>query len=384
MQRRALFFFMLSVLLLGINQGVMNSTFNNYLHDLFRLDADARGFMEFPREFPGFALILVTGLLSVFSLRVWGTLVGLCSMIGVLGLAWVAPNQGMMVAWVVLWSLGDHLFMPIESAMGLAFSKAGAEGKRLGQLSGWRNLAMIGGSGLVWLTMSRFQNGSYAALYTIAGVLGLLSAIAFARVELPEQARIPNKRFVYRKRYHLFYLLNILFGARKQIFLTFAPWVLVSQFNVGADTIAFLIMLAAILGVVFRQLFGICVDRFGERLVLAADAIVLVVICAGFAFSRNLHLLYALYILDNLMFATRIARTTYLSKIAEERSDIAATLSLGVSVDHVASMTVPALGGLLWVKFGYPAVFIAASVIAALNLLAAVKIPARQPVCERA
>jgi MFS family permease len=375
MKNRGLFFFMLSVLLLGINQGIMNSTFNNYLHDMFKFDASARGFMEFPREFPGFALILVTGLLGAFSLRVWGTLVGFFSMLGVVGLAFFSPGQAWLVVWVVVWSMGDHLFMPVESAMGLAFAEKGKEGKRLGQLGGWRNFAMIGGSGLVWLVMSFVNTTPYVWLYVIAGVLGLLSALAFWRVELPQEARIAQKAFVYRRKYHLYYWLNILFGARKQIFLTFAPWVLVSEFGVKAQTMAFLMMLAAGLGVVFRQVFGWCVDKFGERTVLAADALILVVICAGFAFSKNVYLLFALYVLDNLMFATRIARTTYLSKIVESRSHIAASISLGVSIDHLVSMSIPALGGILWVKFGYPVVFAAAAVIAVLNFVAAFKIP---------
>ena len=92
-----------------------------------------------------------------------------------------------------------------------------------------------------------------------------------------------------------------------------------------------------------------------------ADAVILLFICAGFAFSVYRPLLYALYILDNLMFATRIARTTYLNRIAESRADIAPTISMGITMDHAVSMIMPVLGGLLWAAYGYRAVFLAAA-----------------------
>ena len=106
-----------------------------------------------------------------------------------------------------------------------------------------------------------------------------------------------------------------------------------------------------------------------------ADAAILLFICAGFALSVYKPLLYALYIIDNLMFATRIARTTYLNKIAEHRSDVAPTISMGVTMDHAVSMTIPALGGLLWAAYGYKSVFLAASLLSVAGFLAALAVP---------
>ena len=158
------------------------------------------------------------------------------------------------------------------------------------------------------------------------------------------------------------------------MFLTFAPWVLVTKFNVLPSTMALLIMIASIAGVVFRQVFGIFVDRFGEKKMFIADAFILLFICLGFAFSKYLIFLFFLYILDNLMFSTRIARTTYLHKIAVDRRDVPATISLGITMDHVVSMTIPGLGGLLWSAWGYKWVFIAASVVAVMSFLVALQL----------
>jgi hypothetical protein len=100
-------------------------------------------------------------------------------------------------------------------------------------------------------------------------------------------------------------------------------------------------------------------------------------ICLGFAFSANVTLLCSLFVIDNLMFATRIARTTYLARIAEQKSDLPATLSLGVTADHMVSMTIPAVGGLLWNAAGSSMVFIAAAGVAVIGFFAARMIPLR-------
>jgi len=356
--------FLAGVFFLGINAGILSTAFNNYLNDSFRMTAGERGFLEFPREFPGFSLIFVTSLLAALPIRSWAVITGVLSAIGVLGLGFISPSVAMMTVWMLLWSMGGHLFMAVESVMGLRLAKAGSQGRRLGQISGMTNFAAIAGAGIIWLLAKAAGPKLYQAAFLIAGVAAVISAFMFARVKTGGGDAAPGgKRFVFRKKYKYFYILNILFGARKQIFLTFAPWVLVTVYGVSPAVMAGLMLTASFLGVVFRQAFGIVVDKFGEQKMFIADSIILVGICAGFSLSVHKWLLYGLFILDNLMFATRIARTTYLNKIAEHKSDIAPTISLGITIDHAASMTVPMLGGLLWAAYGYKSVFMAASLL---------------------
>ncbi|MFA6318649.1 MAG: MFS transporter [Elusimicrobiota bacterium] len=358
--------FLIGILLLGANQGILSSTFNNYLSDSFRLSAAERGFLEFPRELPGFLLIFVTGALASFKMTSWAVLTGVLSAVGTVGLGYLSPSVAVMTLWMLAWAMADHLFMPVESYVGLELGREGGKGRRLGQISGARNLAMIVGAALVW-ALAPGGAGSYGTLYLCAAGLALASSFAFSRVRVPED-RGGSVRFVWRRSYVLFYWLNVVFGARKQIFLTFAPWVLVTQYGLSPSAMAGLILAANGLGVVFRQAFGAAVDRFGERRLFIADGLILLGICAGFALSANLALLCCLYVLDNLMFATRIARTVYLDHIAVDKGDIPATLSLGITLDHAASMTVPALGGLLWAAHGWQSVFAAAAVVALAGL----------------
>jgi predicted MFS family arabinose efflux permease len=265
--------------------------------------------------------------------------------------------------------------MTVESVMGLRFSREGGQGRRLGQISGVTNFAAIAGAGFVWMLAKAAGPALYKAAFLFAAAASLVSAVFFSRIPKGGGEAAPGgKRFVFRWRYKWYYLLNILFGARKQIFLTFAPWVLVTQYGASPSVMAALALAAAALGVVFRQTFGALTDRVGERRMFMADALILLFICGGFAFSSFLPLLYAIFVLDNLMFATRIARTTYLNRIVEERSHLAPTISFGVTIDHAVSMTIPAAGGLLWAAYGYKSVFIAASALSVAGFLAALAV----------
>lgn len=371
-------YFLIGALFLGINAGVLSTTFNNYLNDLFHVSEKMRGLLEIPREVPGFLLIAVTGILASYSMRGWAIIVGIVSGIGVIGLGFMSPTLYFMTLFMMLWSMGDHLYMPVESTMGLYLSHEGKQGKRLGQLAGARNLAMIIGALAVYLVASFLADKQlYRVLYLCAGLSAIVSVFAFSRIHIPVMKGTSKRRFIFKREYGFFYLLNILFGARKQIFLTFAPWVLVTVFHTTPTVMAALVMIASIAGVLFRQVFGIIVDRFGEKKMFIADALILFCICGGFAYSKNVYLLYFLFIMDNLMFSTRIARTTYLNKIAKDRSDIPPTISLGITMDHFFSMIVPVFGGILWATLGYGKVFMAASVVAFISLITAfiIKIP---------
>jgi len=367
--------FLLGVFFLGINSGIISSAFNNYLNDSFRMSSSQRGFLEFPRELPGFLLIFITGLLAALPVRQWAVITSLLTAVGVAGLAFLSPSYNSMLVWMLLWSTGGHLFMTVESVMGLRFSKEGGHGRRLGQISGMTNFAAIAGAGLVWVLAKSAGPKLYQLAFLAAAAASVVSAFLFARMKKCDEDAAPRgRRFVFRWKYKWFYLLNILFGARKQIFLTFAPWVLVTVYGANPALMAALAMTAYFLGVVFRQAFGVVTDRVGERKMFIADSLILLVICGGFTFSTFRPFLYALFILDSLMFATRIARTTYLNKLVEHKSDIAPTISLGVTMDHAVSMTIPAAGGLLWAAYGYRAVFLAASLLSIAGFFAALAV----------
>ena len=166
------------------------------------------------------------------------------------------------------------------------------------------------------------------------------------------------------KEYNLYYLLSILYGARKQIFLTFAPWVLVTIFKKPTTTVATLMTIGGAVGIFFQPFIGWCIDRFGEKLVLASEAVVLIVICIGYGTAKDLFssdiaffITAVCFIVDGLLMSVGMARATWLKKIALHPSHVTPTLQMA-AVGHVFSISGAVFCGMIWKIWGYQYVFL--------------------------
>ena len=366
--------FLLAGLFAGIGAGINSSIFNNYLSDIFKLSEDIRGFLEVPREAPGFFIMLILAALSVFGdVRI--AMLGMAAAgLGMLGLGMLSPTFALMVIWMMMYSLGTHMVMPVTPSIGMSLSNQESFGARLGTVSAFG----LSGSILAYVYIFvgfNFMHMTYQVAFVTGTVFYVLAAFAVGMMKKggPEVRKV---KFVFRKRYSLFYVLAVISGARNQIFLTFAPWVLIKVFNVKPQMFAILGMVIALISIGSRKLIGKLIDSRGERFVLTFEAILLFTICLGYAFSDRIFstgvavvIIAGCYVIDNSMSAVEMARSTYVRKIAVDLADVTPTLSTGVSLQHIASMVIPIFGGLLWLKVGYQAVFMAAAVIAFLNLV---------------
>jgi predicted MFS family arabinose efflux permease len=236
---------------------------------------------------------------------------------------------------------------------------------------------------IVYWGASRYHI-SFGVLFGIAGGCALLASIGLFLIK-PQPLTNVSRRLVFKKKYTLFYILNILFGARKQIFLTFAPWVLIKVFHANIETFAILGFIGTVLSIFFRPLLGRAIDAWGERRIIAMESCMLIIISILYGFSPAwfsnqvaMLIIMACFICDQLLFSVRIARTTYLARIADGPEDIASTISMGLSMDHAVSMLIPLGGGLLWAHYGYLPVFLVSGGLAICNLLIAFFIPDRQ------
>ncbi len=365
--RKNLILALLATLFFGAAAGIFTATLNNYLVDIHDMEAEGRGWLEFPREMPGFFIMFVAGgLLTLMRETQMAALAMLATAAGAVGLGFLAPTTALVVVWVVIWSLGDHVIFAVEGPIGLKLAKMGGEGKRLGQFGGARNLGVITGVGIIFL-LAKFFGDQYGLFYAIAGGSALIAGVLYLTLTIG-QGEPRSRRLVFKKKYGIFYAISVLFGVRKQIFLAFGAYVLVELHDVPLATIALLYFIAATIGVVFRPLLGEVIDWLGERVVLSVDEILLIVICLAYAFSTDLfpqphalYVLYGAYILDSVLFALRVARTTYLKKIADDPSDITPTISLGITIDHAVAMTLPVLSGYIWEIYGFRWVFLLAA-----------------------
>ena len=371
---------LLATLFFGGASGIFVATLNNYLAEIHSLGAEARGWLELPRELPGFLIMFVAGaMLTVFRETQMAAAAMLLTAVGALGLGFLAPSHAALVVFVVIWSLGDHIIFAVEGPIGLKLSQGGKEGRRLGQFGGARNLGTIVGVGAIFV-LARTLGDRFSVFYAIAAASALIAGFLYAGLDVG-RGEAPSRRLVFNKKYRLFYTISALFGIRKQIFLAFGAWVLVEIHDVSVSTIALLYFIASTLGVVFRPLLGEVIDWLGERTVLAVDELLLLGICLTYAFAGDLlsgkavlWVLSAAYILDIILFALRVARTTYLKKIAEDPADITPTISMGITIDHAVAMTLPVVSGYIWEAYGFQWVFILAGAIALIGFFVCLRI----------
>jgi len=372
--------FAMSTLMMGIYSGLYDPSFNNYLAQVHNVSEVTRGGLEFPRELPGFLVVFIfTALLFLADTRIAAVsafLVGLA----LWGQGFLAPNITTVVIWMFIWSTGAHLYMAMTQPIALRLATEGQEGRRLGQLGSLEALGAILGMIVVYWGASRYHI-SFGVLFGIAGSCALLASLGLYMIK-PQPLTNVSRRLVFKKKYSLFYILNILFGARKQIFLTFAPWVLIKVFHANIETFAVLGFIGLVLSLFFRPLLGKAIDTWGERKIIIMESCILIAISILYGFSASwfpsrtaMIIIMGCYICDQLLFSVRIARTTYLNRIAETTDDIAPTISMGLSLDHAVSMLIPLGGGLLWAHYGYLLVFLVSGGLAVCNLLVATFIP---------
>lgn len=369
--------------------GIFETTFNNYLDDVFHLSAAQRGMLEFPRELPGLLCALGASILCFLpEAKVAGIAFGLVG-VGMLGLAFCGSNWPMVVAFMVAWSAGTHLQMPVVPSITMGLATEQKRGKRLGQIGAVGRIGTILGCGVVWL-LGRRSGSNYMLIFLIGAGVAFLSAVLMASLgKLGVQRQRP--KLVAQRRYWLYYILETLHGARKQIFVTFGPWVLVKIFGEPPATFAKLWIVSAVGGLFFVPAVGQLIDIVGERAILMGEAVSLLGVCAMYGFAERIfpgrrlavRVLYLSYMLDQLLFSVGMARNTYVSKIALSPEDVAPALSLGVSINHAVSMSVPTVGGLVWDAYGYQYVFIGALGVAVTILFftSLVRVP-RKPAVE--
>jgi MFS family permease len=387
--RRQLLLFFAATICLAATGSISDSVFNNFLHDTFHIEATGRGALELPREMPGFLVVVMAGALAAIPVTQVGVIGAGTLALGLVGLMFLGGHWYPMVAMMVLASTGLHLMMPVGSSIAIGLGGETKRGQRMGQVDALGSLGTIVATGSILVLFRHFgTHYSAATLYNgafLAGaMLAVVAAVIYSRMHVPHlHARRP--RLVMRWKYSLYYSLELLFGARKQIFITFGPWVLITIYGQEASAIAGLYMIAAVIGLGFKPLMGYAIDRFGERFMLASDGAVLIFVCLGYGFARELTstadsarlLACTCFVLDSLLFTIGSARAIYLSRIIHSPEELTSTLSMGVSINHVVSMTIPLVAGALWVWAGYQTVFVGAACLSAIVSINALRIPRR-------
>lgn len=321
---------------------------NNFVIERAAFTGAEIGILQSLREIPGFlAFTAVFVLLAITEQRF--AMVSLCLLTLGVALTGLFPFEYGLYATTILMSVGFHYFETINQSLQLQYlSKEEAPGV-MGLLLSYRSAASLLTYGAIWVFINLLSL-EYVTIYLLIGGLALL-VVLWAWMAFPtfEPQVQQHKSLIVRKRYWLYYLLTFFGGARRQIFMVFAGFMLVEQFGYDVSDIALLYMLNHLLNLYLAPKVGRWIGRVGERRALTVEYLGLMAVFVGYAWVDHPIAAAALFLINHLFFAMAIAIKTYFQKIADP-ADIAATAGVSFSINHIAAVVIPASFGLLWLE----------------------------------
>ncbi|MDT8420440.1 MAG: MFS transporter [Desulfuromonadales bacterium] len=349
-----------------------NALLNNFAIERIAFTGREMGILQSLREVPGFLAFGVVFLLLF--VREQSLAIVALILLG-LGTALTGffPSVLGLYLTTVLMSLGFHYYETLQTSLTLQWIEQEKTAETLGRLIAAGSMAAIITFLLIWLADNLLQL-DYRWMYLVFGGLTVLTALAAWALfpPFPQQTE-QHKHMVVRRRYWLYYALVFMSGARRQIFVVFAGFLMVEKFAYSVSEIALLFLINAGMNVLFAKKIGRLIHRIGERKALLLEYSGLILVFCGYALVKHAGLAAALYVLDHLLFAMAITLKTYFQKIAAAE-DIASTAGVSFSINHIAAVFIPALFGLLWLVS--PAlVFFSGAAMALVSLLLSQLIP---------
>ncbi len=345
---------------------------NNFAIERAAFTGREMGVLQSLREIPGFLAFAVIFLLLVIREQRLAYISLLLMGIGTAVTGFFPAVFGLYLTTIVM-SLGFHYYETLQQSLSLQWIDKKRAPETLGRIIAVGSFTSVVTLGSIWLALTTLGL-DYRWIYLVGG--GVTAAIAlFCWRAYPhyEEKVVQHKKMVLRKRYWLFYALTFMAGARRQIFIVFAGFLMVEKFGYSAEQITLLFLLNATINIWLAPRIGRLVGRLGERTALILEYVGLIGIFVAYAFVENANLAAGLYVVDHLFFALAIAIKTYFQKIADPK-DIAATAGVGFSINHIAAVVIPAAFGLIWIV-SPAAVFLAGAAMAGGSLLLSLNVP---------
>ncbi|MEN6385510.1 MAG: MFS transporter [Phycisphaerales bacterium] len=341
----------------------------NFVVQEMNLSGFQQGILEMFRESCGIFALGILSLLAGLAEPLIGTFVLLFFAVGLSSYYFVHSYFWLIIASLV-WSQGLHIWMPLPNSMALALAEPDHQGRRIGQIQA--SAAAGSGLGLVLAIILNFTGMQIRPLFIVAGAAALIGAVAC--LYIPRQIRSEKPKLVIRREYRLYYFLNFLEGWRKQISLAFAGFLLVKVYGTPLSTILILWLIVQSIGWRSSRAIGRLIDRIGERKLLMFYYSSMTILFLGYAFIRSKYLLFGIFLVDNAFFVFAMALTTYVGRLAPP-NEKTMTLSMGVAMNHVSSVTMPLVGGIAWKYLGYQWTFLIGSAAAAASILVVMRVP---------
>ena len=330
------------------------------------------GILQSLREVPGFLSFTVIFVLLILKEQTFAVLS--LALLG-LGVAMTGffPSEYGLYFTTVLMSIGFHYFEAIKQSLSLQWLSKDEAPQVLGRLIAVGSVTSLIVYGVLWVLLEVFAVSFMWNLALAGGLCCLLALFMWLNFPHFPSKTAQHKTLVLRRRYWLYYLLTFLSGARRQIFVVFAAFLMVEKFGYSASQVTLLFLINYAFNWFFAERIGALIHRIGERRALTLEYIGLIFVFVAYGLVENATLAAALYVIDHMFFAMAIAISTYFQKIADPK-DMASTAGVSFTISHIAAIVIPAALGLVWM-WSHALVFFIGAGFAALSLLASQLIP---------
>lgn len=364
-------FLVLASVAMPLGFAAWQALLNNFAIEEAAFTGREMGWLQSLREVPGF--LAFTAVFVILVLREQTFAIVSVALFG-LGVAITGffPSEYGLYFTAVLMSIGFHYFETIRQSLSLQWLSKDEAPRMLGRLIAVGSATSLVAFGAMYVVLEVFDV-DYHWIYLVAGGGALAIAVVLARFPHFEGRTPQRKEIVLRSRYWLYYSLTFLSGARRQIFVVFAGFLMVEKFGYSAANIAALFLVNHLFNFFFAERIGAWIGRIGERHALTLEYVGLIFVFTAYAFVDNAYFAAGLYILDHLFFALAIAIKTYFQKIADP-ADIASTAGVSFTINHIAAVIIPAVLGYVWLE-SHTAVFLVGAGFALLSLTMAQNVP---------
>ena len=367
--------FFLSLLLMGLGYGLYKGVIDNYLAEIVSMTEFDRGVAEFFRELPGLLLVFLLAAMYSFSAeRIYK--IGAAVMLMGMALLAVVPSARVLVTLAIcVFSLGEHVQLGMKNTLSLEYAQRDKGGQALGLQNAVGQVGTLAGYGVVMVAFLFVSGvGAFKTFFFLAAAVFALGGLSSLRLTGHSETDKAKSRFYFHKKYRKYYFLEVFYGARKQVFFTFGPYVLILFYGASTTAISLLFAITSVCGFFISPYVGKLIDKVGYKAVMVADTLILVVVCFFYGFAHHLfpmHVAYIVccinYVLDSIISLASMASNVYVQDISDSPEEVRATISTGISVNHLITVLIALFGGWIWRTLGVETLFSLSAVLGLAN-----------------
>ena len=367
--------FLLSILITGLSFGLYKGMLDNFLAEVVCMGEMDRGITEFFRELPGVALIFILAAFYMLSAETLYKMGALVMLVGMGMHALLPPTKVLATLAICVYSLGEHIQLGMKNTLSLQYAKPNHGGAALGVQNSTYQIGTLAGYLLIVVVFSLLaSNQPYTLFFALAAILTAVSAACSMGLTGNSQTDENKRRFYFHKKYYKYYMLEMFYGARKQVFFTFGPYVLILFYGASAAMISLLYAVSAIACFLASPLVGRIIDRLGYKIVMVSDTLILVIVCFFYGFAHHLFptkiafLVCCInYVLDSVISLASMASNVYVQDLADNADEVKATIPTGVSINHIITIFIALFGGWIWQTLGIETLFIISAILGLCN-----------------